>query len=44
MQVLVAARRINKLPSRNGTVGFEPVALSPTVSSGRVGDLLAVAA
>jgi hypothetical protein len=39
---LVAARGIDNLSGRNGTVGVDPVAPSPTVGCGRVGDLLAV--
>lgn len=40
---LVAARGIDNLAGRDGTVGINPVAPPPTVSSGWVGDLLAVA-
>ncbi|HWY53618.1 MAG TPA: hypothetical protein VNZ03_04100 [Terriglobales bacterium] len=40
---LVAARRIDNLPSKDGAVGFDPVAPSPTVGGGRIGDLLAIA-
>jgi hypothetical protein len=40
---LVAARGIDNLPGRDGTVGVNPVAPSPTVGGGGVGDLLAVA-
>ena len=39
----VAARGIDNLPSRNGTVGVDPVASPTTVGGGWVGDLLAVA-
>jgi len=41
--VLVAARGIDNLPGRDRIVSINPVALSPTVCGGRVGDLLAVA-
>jgi hypothetical protein len=41
--VLVAARSINHLPGRDGTVGVNPVAPSPTEGGGQVGDLLAIA-
>jgi hypothetical protein len=34
---------IDNLPGRDGTVRVDPVAPPPTVSGGRVGDLLAVA-
>jgi len=40
---LVAARGIDNLTRWNGTVGVNPVAPSPTVGGGCVGDLLAVA-
>ena len=40
---VVAARGIHNLTRWNGTVGFDPVALPPTVGGGQVGDLLAVA-
>jgi len=41
--VLVAARGIDNLPRRDGTVGVDPVAPPPTVGGRGVGDLLAVA-
>ena len=41
--VLVAARGIDNLPGRDGTVRVDPVAPTTTVGGGRVGDLLAVA-
>jgi hypothetical protein len=40
---LVAARGIDNLAGRYGAVGINPVAPPPTVSSGRVGDLFAIA-
>ena len=40
---LVAARGIDHLPVRNGTVGVDPVAPPSSVSGGRVCGLLAVA-
>jgi len=40
--VFVAARGIDNLGGRNGTVGVSPVAPPPTVGGGRVGDLFAV--
>jgi len=39
--VFVAARGIDNLPGRDGTVGVNPVARSPTEGGGQVGDLLA---
>ena len=41
--VFVAARRIDNLTGRDGTVGVDPVATPTTEGGGRVGDLLAVA-
>ena len=41
--LLVAARGIDNLPGRHRTVSVDPVALSPTVCSGRIGDLFTVA-
>jgi hypothetical protein len=41
--VFVAARGIDNLAGRDGTVGVNPVAPPPTVGGGRVGDLLAIA-
>jgi hypothetical protein len=41
--VPVAARGIDNLPGRHGTVRVDPVAPSPTKGGGRVGDLLAFA-
>jgi hypothetical protein len=41
--VSIAARRIDNLTRWDGTMGFDPVAPTPTVCRGRVGDLLAVA-
>jgi hypothetical protein len=41
--VLVAARGIDNLTFRDSTVCVDPVALSPTVCSGRIGDLFTVA-
>ncbi|HWY52884.1 MAG TPA: hypothetical protein VNZ03_00370 [Terriglobales bacterium] len=38
----IPARRIDNLPSRDSTVRVDPVAPSPTVCGGRVGDLLAL--
>jgi len=38
----IAARRIDNLGRRDGTVGVDPVAPPPTVGGGRVGDLLAI--
>jgi hypothetical protein len=40
--VPIAARGIDNLAGRNGTVGVNPVAPPPTVGGGQVGDLLAV--
>jgi hypothetical protein len=40
---IVAARGIDNLTGRDGTVRVDPVAPTTTVSRGRVGDLLAVA-
>jgi hypothetical protein len=40
---LVAARGIDNLVGRNGTVDVSPVAPPPTEGGGRVGDLLAIA-
>jgi hypothetical protein len=40
---IVAARRINNLPGRYGTVGVDPVAPTTTVGGGWVGDLFTVA-
>jgi hypothetical protein len=41
--VFVAASGIDNLPGRDGTMRVDPVAPPPTVSGGRVVDLLAVA-
>jgi hypothetical protein len=41
--VFVAARSIDNLGGRDGTVGVNPVAPPPTEGGGRVGDLFAVA-
>ena len=41
--VFVAARGIDNLTGRDGTVRVDPVAPPPTVGGGRVVDLLAVA-
>jgi len=38
----IAARRIDNLTARYGTMGFYPVAPPPTVGGGEVRDLLAV--
>ncbi len=40
---LVAARGIDNLPGRHGSVRVDPVATTTTKRGGRVGDLLAVA-
>jgi len=40
---LVAARGIDNLSGRDGTVGVDPVATTTTKGGGQVGDLLAVA-
>ena len=40
--VSVAARGIDNLTGRDGTVGVDPVALPPTISGGQVGDLFAI--
>jgi len=39
----ISARGIDNLPGRHRTVSVDPVALSPTVCSGRIGDLFTVA-
>ncbi|MFZ0797109.1 MAG: hypothetical protein WCA13_15950 [Terriglobales bacterium] len=41
--VFVAARRIDNLTRRDGTMRVDPVAPSPTICCGRVGDLFTVA-
>jgi hypothetical protein len=41
--VPIAARGIDNLTVRDGTVRVDPVALPPTVGSGRIDDFLAVA-
>jgi hypothetical protein len=41
--VPVAARGIDNLAGRDGAVGVNPVAPPPTVGSGQIGDLFAIA-
>jgi hypothetical protein len=41
--VFIAARGIDNLAGRDGTVGVNPVAPPPTVGGGQVGDLFAIA-
>jgi hypothetical protein len=39
----IATRGIDDLTFRHGSVGFDPVATTTTVCSGRIGDLFTVA-